>query len=256
MPAPFYQFLKSTVLLTCLCSQWVSASPQSVEHQAHSRVGYHGMVVFTDGYSLYASHLPLYHAPHDYQIIYRLTFDDDETELSLTQYLDKNKRSDGQAVLTLLPEQFDLNRLVSREVLSLQTQFFKGHFERGGELWRLKAQDSVAVAYAEPLLVEPLRVHAAGEAADAPVDEASQNTAWYHTTLNPLSESLTNTQKHTDMFVHRIHIKPSFDAIVLAERCEQPVASVGDTLSLEAVWNAFSHCDNVRIVYADEQDFL
>ena len=70
------------------------------DHKHHTRVGSHGMVLFTDGAELYASHLPLYYSPHDYQLIYTVV---SQHKAKLIAYLQAGSTSHGNMV-TLLPE--------------------------------------------------------------------------------------------------------------------------------------------------------
>lgn len=212
-------------------------------HVMHSRIGYHGMAVFTDGSAIFASHLPLYRQPHDFQIVYRLAFDDKGAEQQIQQYLNENKRSDGQAVMTLLPEQFDLNELATAQTLTLKTRFFTDHFERGGQPMLFNDKKEVKVEYAAPLLVEQLIV----EDSEA-LEGAARKANWF-------SVSLPSKSQTARLFVHKIDTKPSFDAIVLATGCEEAGVYKGSALSLDAIRDAFGHCGSVEIPYADEQDF-
>ena len=213
------------------------------EHAIHSRIGYHGMAVFTDGSAIFASHLPLYRQPHDFQIIYRLAFDHKGAEQQIQQYLNENKRSDGQAVMTLLPEQFDLNELATAQTPTLKTRFFTDHFERGGQPMLFNDKKEVSVKYATPVLVEQLIVANS---------DASKNAA---RKANWVSVSLPSNPQIAKLFVHKIDTKPSFDAIVIAKGCEEAGAYEGNALSIDAIRDAFAHCDTVEIPYADAQDF-
>jgi len=213
------------------------------EHAMHSRIGYHGMAVFTDGSAIFASHLPLYRQPHDFQIVYRLAFDDKRAEQQIQQYLNENKRSDGQAVMTLLPEQFDLNELATAQTPTLKTRFFTDHFERGGQPMLFNDKKEVKVEYATPVLVEQLIV----EDSEA-LEDAARKANWF-------SISLPSKPQTAKLFVHKIDTKPSFDAIVIAKGCEDAGAYKSSALSLDAIRDAFAHCDSVEIPYADAQDF-
>lgn len=92
--------------------------------------GEHGMVLFGDQDGLYASHLPMLHAPHDYQVLLRLHVADARLDAALRQ------RLAGKPVLwTIAPEAFELQRLAPRSAHPL-TQFkadlVLGHFEQKG----------------------------------------------------------------------------------------------------------------------------
>jgi hypothetical protein len=90
------------------------------------------MAVFGGRQGLYASHLPMFHAPHDSQIVLRLHLADAAAERALREELAARPR-----LWTLDPETFDLLRLGpgnAEPLRSFEARFFEGHFERGGRL--------------------------------------------------------------------------------------------------------------------------
>lgn len=98
---------------------------------AGATFGEHGMALFGGKDGLYASHLPMFHAPHDYQVILQVHVADPAVDAALRQ------RLDGKTALwTVAPEPFELNRLAPRAAAPL-TQFkadlVLGHFEQGGK---------------------------------------------------------------------------------------------------------------------------
>jgi hypothetical protein len=95
-----------------------------------SRWGLHGMAVFGGNEGLYASHLPMFHSPHDVQLVFRFHLQDAAINTAL-----RNELANKPALWTLEPEKFDLNRFApwSAEPLKQFTaRFVQGHFERGG----------------------------------------------------------------------------------------------------------------------------
>ncbi|NRQ43443.1 hypothetical protein HRH59_12885 [Rheinheimera sp. YQF-2] len=111
------------ILLLCLPSLQAAQTP----HQ-HDYTGSHGMVLFAANDSLLVSHLPLYRPPHDYQLVYEVTLPADIQHAVLAA-LQQNK------LLTLLPADFDLRRLINASVFTVNADIYRGHFERGGERW-------------------------------------------------------------------------------------------------------------------------
>lgn len=98
---------------------------------AETAVGGHGMAVFGGREGLYASHLPMFHAPHDSQIVLRLHLADAAADRALREDLAAQPR-----LWTLDPETFDLLRLNPAHPQPLReftARFFRGHFERGGQ---------------------------------------------------------------------------------------------------------------------------
>jgi len=92
--------------------------------------GEHGMALFGGKAGLYASHLPMFHAPHDYQVILQVHVADAATDAAL------RKRLDGKTALwTIAPEKFELSRLAPSAAAPLRqfkADLVQGHFEQGG----------------------------------------------------------------------------------------------------------------------------
>ena len=97
---------------------------------ADATYGSHGMALFGGQEGLYASHLPMFHAPHDYQVILQVHIDDKATDAALRKTLDGK-----DALWTIDPEKFELSALAP-EAKAPRKQFtadlVQGHFERGG----------------------------------------------------------------------------------------------------------------------------
>jgi hypothetical protein len=93
--------------------------------------GEHGMALFGGKEGLYASHLPMFHAPHDYQVILQVHVADAATDAAL------RKRLDGKTALwTIAPEKFELARLAPQAASPLKqfkADLVLGHFEQGGK---------------------------------------------------------------------------------------------------------------------------
>jgi len=99
-------------------------------HAADATYGSHGMALFGGQEGLYASHLPMFHAPHDYQVILQVHIDDKATDAALRERLDGK-----DALWTIDPEKFELSTL-GPQAKAPRKQFtadlVQGHFERGG----------------------------------------------------------------------------------------------------------------------------
>ena len=62
----------ATLLLLCLSAVSVAEeSEQAPPPLDPAYMGVHGMVLMHNSSKVYASHLPLYHPPHDAQLIYK-----------------------------------------------------------------------------------------------------------------------------------------------------------------------------------------
>ncbi|MGE0824972.1 MAG: hypothetical protein AB7P18_23005 [Candidatus Binatia bacterium] len=86
----------------------------------------HGMLVFGTE-EIYLSHLPMFHPPHDYQIILAAEFDRN-TEAA---YRKSRKAHPEERVYTLEPLPFVLREMV-QTLRPFTATLYRGHFERGG----------------------------------------------------------------------------------------------------------------------------
>jgi hypothetical protein len=94
-------------------------------------MGGHGMAVFGGREGLYASHLPMFHTPHDSQVLLRLHLADAAADKALRETLARAPK-----LWTFDPEAFDLLRLSpghAQPLREFKARFFEGHFERGGK---------------------------------------------------------------------------------------------------------------------------
>ena len=85
----------------------------------------HGMLmVGTD--SVYLSHLPMFHSPHDYQVIFKAKIS------ALKVYQEDKAANPQEPVYTLDPERFVLPDMV-KNPRPFKATIYRGHFERGGQ---------------------------------------------------------------------------------------------------------------------------
>jgi hypothetical protein len=143
----------SLLCLLCAKSGAALAGNAPDSHAAH---GIHGMVLFGDEH-LFASHMPTWQAPHNFQVILRLRIDD--------RTLRKQVRNDFSNAdqLTIAPETFDLNRLApgaANPLKKFRADLYEGHFERGGSLFRA----GVVFEVDKVILFRPLRAEEAAPA--------------------------------------------------------------------------------------------
>ena len=87
----------------------------------------HGMFL-TGTTKIYLSHLPMFHSPHDYQVLLEVELDPKAKEIYL-----QNKAPSKETVYTISPQVFVLPQMVQHPQ-TFKAQLFKGHFERGGKL--------------------------------------------------------------------------------------------------------------------------
>jgi hypothetical protein len=108
--------------------------------------GEHGMALFGGKDGLYTSHLPMFHAPHDYQVVLQVHVADARLDAAL------KRRLDGKTTLwTVAPEKFDLDRLspgAAAPLRQFKADLVLGHFEQGG-----KTQYSAATLVVDKVLL-------------------------------------------------------------------------------------------------------
>ncbi len=86
-----------------------------------SHKGVHGMVVFGDGFF---SHLPMFHEPHDYQIL---------LDVKLNHPQLQGTENFGQELHTFVPNKFALGDLLNGKLERLEGTLYQGNFEQGGQ---------------------------------------------------------------------------------------------------------------------------
>jgi len=104
----------------------VFAHPTS--HHGEDTVGRHGMLVFGEQ-GLYFSHLPMFHAPHNFQVLLEVRLGDEATH-----ELFVDRRLHAAEIYTFDPEEFAIAELDPSGPVrpSIRGTLVHGHFERGG----------------------------------------------------------------------------------------------------------------------------
>jgi hypothetical protein len=114
-------------LLLALCA----AAPVAAIAAPGATYGTHGMALFGGKEGLYASHLPMFHAPHDYQVVLQIRLSDPAQDRAIRE------RLNGKAALwTIDPEKFEIDRLApgaSNPLTQFKADLVLGHFEQGGK---------------------------------------------------------------------------------------------------------------------------
>lgn len=112
--------------------------------QSTDKPSTHGMLLVggrTDT-RLYASHLPMFHSPHDYQVLLEMKFPDSIHAL----YTASLKKFPKEMVYTIEPEVFVLPDMIAKP-RPFKVHLYRGHFERGGT----KIAENVVVEIANVL---------------------------------------------------------------------------------------------------------
>lgn len=104
----------------------------TAQHHHPERPSTHGMLAFGKK-KTYFSHLPMFHAPHDYQVIF-----EGETDIDLNEI--KASAAAQNTIITIMPERFTMAGFTQKPH-PFKADVYLGHFERGGQL----AKKSVTV---------------------------------------------------------------------------------------------------------------
>ncbi len=187
-------------------------------------IGVHGMVLMTADSSMYASHMPLYHKPHDAQIVYRVTTD---TSAVLIMVKDAD-------MVTIKPERFNLERLKRGESFSVKADVYLGHFERGG----MPTHEQVTITFEEQVYLRELK------------DLTSATNSHVYDKV-----SLGGT-KH--MLIHQITQPPSYDQLILLYDDQSCITKIrtGETVPKRGqTFMALSMCGPMKPLYFETQDF-
>jgi hypothetical protein len=98
-----------------------------------STMGTHNMLVVGQG-PIYLSHLPMFMAPHDFQVLVQVAFGDGGGDPQADHLADRQRRASN--VYTFSPQRFAITGLVepaaNPALRSFRGDLFRGHLERGG----------------------------------------------------------------------------------------------------------------------------
>lgn len=195
-------------ILRLLALALLAASPAGAQTTPHAHasddatMGVHGMLVFGDS-AVYLSHLPLYRAPHDWQLVLRATVTSDAgtSVPDARAALRADRAASGERVYTMEPERFPLSRLTrldEGETFRFRGTLYRGHFERGGTPIVTGAVFEVSAVYTRQVMNVP-----------PPPDVALEET-WI----------LFGGEEGESYLLHAIQGAPEFDQVVRVERVE------------------------------------
>jgi hypothetical protein len=152
----------------------------------------HGMLVFGNE-KIYASHLPMFHSPHDYQIILELEFD----KITQNLFVTDQENNPVYNTYTIEPEQFILPNMIHNP-LPFKANLYRGHFERGGT----KIASDIIVTI--------------------------KNVIYYDKFNSDKARATANTfilfgNEKENFIAHKITNKPDFDQIIQVKTTKNPL---------------------------------
>jgi hypothetical protein len=187
-------------------------------------MGVHGMVLVTQGSSIYASHLPLYKKPHNVQLLYKL----DNNNLSILQTVR------GGELITIKPKPFNLQRLMRGETMVIQADLYAGHFERGGML----VYENISLSFDKQLYVRTF-------------DDIKPSSTKQEYDVVSLRENYR-------IYIHRIQEAPSFDHILgvdLQAGCLGRFNTSSPVPKETELQYKFLNCGTIKPLYFETEDF-
>lgn len=203
---------------------FAESAPEELPPLDPAYVGVHGMVLMNKSSTIFAYHLPLYHKPHDVQLLYKL----DVKDVALMQLVRDNE------MVTIKPKPFNLQRLMRGEKVALEVDVYTGHFERDGML----VYKNMALNFAEQLYVRKL-------------DD-----------LKPSSKrqeyDVVSYRKNYKIYIHRLQQAPSFDHLIHIDvnaGCLTKVNTSSPVPKRTELQYKFLNCGTMKPFYYETEDF-
>jgi hypothetical protein len=195
--------------------------------------GLHGMVLFGGADGLFASHLPMFHAPHDYHVVIALQLASPAIDAAM-----RTRLAESPELWTLVPEKFELARLApgaANPLTTFKADIVEGHFERGGKT--IYSNLIVRVIRTERFVQLDPHARPAATARYLPI---GQGRTWF--------------------LVKEVHARPDFDHVVMLSSTRKPgaidVQVNGIVRPADAMLKAMlpMHTTVVGTVYYDTED--
>jgi hypothetical protein len=189
-----------------------------------SYMGIHGMVLVTQGSSIYASHLPLYKKPHNVQLLYKL----DNNDLAVLQTVRDNK------LITIKPKPFNLQRLMRGEKMVIEADLYAGHFERDGML----VYKNISLAFDKQMYLRTFE----------DIKPSSRKQEY----------DVVSLRSNYKLFIHKIQQAPSFDHILgvdLTAGCLDRFTTSSAVPKETELQYKFLNCGTIKPLYFETEDF-
>ncbi|MCW8878848.1 MAG: hypothetical protein OQK04_15045 [Kangiellaceae bacterium] len=204
---------------------FLSFGPNSQAQDPQKAVGVHGMVLFEFEGKIYASHMPLHHSIHSYQVIL-------EIRLPPNIISRVNQRLKQRKLFSIAPEIFDLFDVKNNKLSNFTAKIFQGHFERGGQV----IAENIDITIKDVLLFESI--------------EANKNGRFY----------LLKQGDNSTLAIHQIGPLDSYDQIFGIRgnisktlNFDSGINKPIDTLPLSKILEL--KAEDVELLYLETQDF-
>jgi len=200
------------------------SAPEELPPLDPAYVGVHGMVLMNKASTIFAYHLPLYHKPHDVQLLYKL----DVKNVALVHLVRDND------MVTIKPKPFNLQRLMRGEKVALEADIYIGHFERDGML----VYENMTLNFAKQLYMRKL-------------DDISPSS-------NNQEYDVVSYRKKNKIYIHRIQQAPSFDHLIHIDvnaGCLPKFNTSSAVPKRTELQYKFLNCGTMKPFYFETEDF-
>jgi hypothetical protein len=200
------------------------SAPEELPPLDPAYVGVHGMVLMNKASTIFAYHLPLYHKPHDVQLLYKL----DVKNVALVHLVRDND------MVTIKPKPFNLQRLMRGEKVALEADIYIGHFERDGML----VYENMTLNFAKQLYMRKLD----------DISPSSKNQEY----------DVVSYRKNNKIYIHRIQQAPSFDHLIHIDvnaGCLPKFNSSSAVPKRTELQYKFLNCGTMKPFYFETEDF-
>lgn len=158
----------------------------------------HGMLLF-GGEKIYVSHLPMFHSPHDYQIILELEL----SKADKQKYVADKIKNPNYPTYTIEPEKFVLPDMVNNPK-PFKINLYRGHFERGGT----PILTNITVKIVQVVYFKKFKP-----------EEAKTKTTDFILFGNPKEQFLAHQISNKPDFEQIIEVKTNLSAFIKTEKC-------------------------------------
>lgn len=200
------------------------SAPEELPPLDPAYVGVHGMVLMNKASTIFAYHLPLYHKPHDVQLLYKL----DVKNVALVHLVRDND------MVTIKPKPFNLQRLMRGEKIALEADIYIGHFERDGML----VYENMTLNFAKQLYMRKL-------------DDISPSS-------NNQEYDVVSYRKNNKIYIHKIQQAPSFDHLIHIDvnaGCLPKFNTSSAVPKRTELQYKFLNCGTMKPFYFETEDF-
>ena len=214
-------FVIAVLNLSC---DLVDAAASNPQHHPQA-IGVHGMALFEFEDKVYASHMPLHHSIHSYQVVL-------EIQLPAKVTAQVKRQLKQKELFSIAPEVFDLLAIKNKKLTGFTARLFQGHFERGGQV----IAEKIEIKIKKVLLFEPI--------------SAEKNGRFY----------LLKVAEKAALAIHQIGPLASYDQIfgisgIVIDKASFNSESQQPIDKLQLSRQLGIKVDNIELLYLETQDF-